>query len=56
MQLGGLPRSWRLNREPEGPFASRKRQEDFVLAGEEDGGEEEVRCTDPNMEDIEQAS
>ena len=49
--MGGLPWSWRLTREPEDTFASRKRQEALNAAGEADRGEDEVRGRDAIMED-----
>ena len=51
MHLGGLPWSWRLTREPEDTFASRKRQKALDAGGEADGGEDEVRGKDAIMED-----
>ena len=51
MRLGGLPWSWRVTREAEDTFTSRKRQEALDAGGEADKGEDEVRGRDAIMED-----
>ena len=51
MQLRRLPWSWRVTREAEDTFASRKRQEALDAGGEADKGEDKVWGIDAIMED-----
>jgi hypothetical protein len=46
-----FPWSWRVTREVEDTFASRKRQEALDVGGEADRDEDEVRDRDAIMED-----
>ena len=50
--MGGLPWSWRVTREGEDTFASRKGQEALDVGGEADRGEDEVWGRDAIMEDL----